>query len=445
MILLVDPKYNPNFVKGNLSGNTSLAPGVTISKFMGSRSSPCRLENFPTQNRVQIARNLYLHAEALRMINDDQRAFKDISLVVSEGVYRHYRPGGNGTIPYNAFNPNTASHLANYMATERFPTFNANNPGATFAELKTTGRAIVYQVINKKGQVDLEKTFDVVEFWKDYLNFDHLILEYDTFDPNGTLHAQIILIMPNANYAFDLTFERQISTYYNHSLFAMNELVELKPKLDIRDPIIVTNQSNNVEPAPDSLPAPTIPISDIIQAPTTVDNSTIDAANSNLLLKVEPNYSNLKTKVEAFINREVSEAELNALTRTVLASVSDNALERSYLTTVILNRVKNDRYPNNIIDVVKQEGQFTAVSGTHANGFTPSSDYSRNYNRTTTANVTAGMVEYLKTSNPWLDMVTITGEADENWGYATNVDTGFINRMLQDGGERVANRVFGNI
>lgn len=197
MIIIPDQKYNPEFNLKVHSG-TKLAPGVSISKFLGTTGNPCSLSTisryqFDGTERRQLARNLYLHAELFRSINGNIDFFKDIRLIVAEGVYR----GG----PLET------------VAGENL--------------LKQDGRFVVYKVVDENGDIDHERTFDVAEYWKDYANYEKLILEYDVWDPSGKLNAQIAVQMPQVPNTFDVNFAGDIETRYNGVLFSKNELIEV--------------------------------------------------------------------------------------------------------------------------------------------------------------------------------------------------------------------------
>jgi hypothetical protein len=197
MIIVPDQNYNPNFVDVVDSG-TKLAPGVAISKFLGSKGNPCSLstiDKYKTDQsaRKQLARNLYLHAEHFRMINGNTDFFKDVRLIVVEGVYR----GG---------------------------------PTETVAgenELKQKGQLVVYRVVDEKGEIDYERTFDLAEYWKDYAQYDRLILEYDRWSTDGVLNAQIAIQIPEVPESFEVSFDKNVETLYNGYLFSKNELVEV--------------------------------------------------------------------------------------------------------------------------------------------------------------------------------------------------------------------------
>lgn len=200
MIIIPDQKYNPEFNLKVHSG-TKLAPGVSISKFLGTVGNPCSLSTIPRYQydgteRRQLARNLYLHAELFRSINGNIDEFKDVRLIVAEGVYR----GG----PIET------------VAGENL--------------LKQDGRLVVYKVVDENGDIDYERTFDVAEYWKDYANYEKLILEYDKWDPKGTLNAQIAVQVPQVPYTFDVKFAGDVETRYNGKLFSKNELIEVLEK-----------------------------------------------------------------------------------------------------------------------------------------------------------------------------------------------------------------------
>lgn len=195
MIYLVDPKYNPNF-QGAISSSTKLAPGITCAKFLGSPGSRTQFEQIMV-DRSLVARQLYLQAEAMRMVFENDN-FAKHRLIVAEGVYR--------------------------------PTRNENVTSGSINDYKQTGRAIVYQLINSKGKIDLRKSYDLAVYWKDYLKYDNLILDYDTFDPSEELSCQVVVVMPEVPESFDLSFKKKIETVYNGKLQSKNELVEILPE-----------------------------------------------------------------------------------------------------------------------------------------------------------------------------------------------------------------------
>ena len=60
------------------------------------------------------------------------------------------------------------------------------------------------------------------------VNLDKLILDYDTYDPNGTLNVQVILVMPKIISPWTVQYSNTIETRFNNFVQSTNELVECK-------------------------------------------------------------------------------------------------------------------------------------------------------------------------------------------------------------------------
>jgi hypothetical protein len=196
MIILPDPLYNPNFLDGDqISSRTKLAPGVTIAKYLGAYGDKTPFSHVgPASERKQIARNLYLHAEMYRTINGNTDLFNNVRLIVSEGIYK----GGP------------------------LETVGGDNLK------KEDGRVVAYQVIDREGNIDHSATFDIAEYWKDYCFYEKITLDYDIYNPDGSLTSQIVVEMPEVTESFDLNFGFSISTNYNGKQLSGGELIEVK-------------------------------------------------------------------------------------------------------------------------------------------------------------------------------------------------------------------------
>ena len=195
-LILVDPVYNPELVP-NITSDTKLGPGVTIAKFLGAYGDRTPFNHIRfDEDRRQIARNLYMHGLAINSIAGNTIHFNDVRLIVSEGLYR----GGPSETP------------------------SGKN------KQKRDGELIYYQVIDREGNIDFEKTFDVAVYWKDYIAFDELYLDYDTYNPDGTLTAQVGLKVPQMSETFEGTFNRKVQTWFNNNLQTNGELVEILPE-----------------------------------------------------------------------------------------------------------------------------------------------------------------------------------------------------------------------
>ena len=127
------------------------------------------------------------------MIDDDE--YDEYRLVVAEGIYK---AGKGETVTEGGIN-----------------------------DLKSKGRCVVYELRNRQGKIDKKKTFDLAVWWKDSLQFEKMILTYDTFNIDGSLTAQIILVMPEVNSDYKVSYNNEIETRFNNFVQSTNELVEV--------------------------------------------------------------------------------------------------------------------------------------------------------------------------------------------------------------------------
>lgn len=136
--------------------------------------------------RQQIARNLQLHAHYLSVINSG--VIFDTNLYVLKVQRGLYNPGP-----------------------AEVPTSGSLN------DLATQGRCVIYQLVNKgSGQVEISKMYDLAVYLKDYIYFDKLILDYDTYDPSGVMAAHIIIVTPTMPETYqNSSYGNAIETRYN--------------------------------------------------------------------------------------------------------------------------------------------------------------------------------------------------------------------------------------
>ena len=194
----VDAKYNPVF-QDIITSKTKLAPGIPLAKFLGGDGDPVTLTHIlEDDDKLLLAKQYVLHAQVMRSINssDASKEFKDFRLQVVEGLYRA-EEGENLDV----------------------------RDGVNF--LMSRGFAVVYELIGLNGKIAIEKTFDLAVYWKDNLQFDKMILDYDNYNPDNSLNAQIILIMPEIVPPWTVTYKNEIETRYNNLNQTTNELLEV--------------------------------------------------------------------------------------------------------------------------------------------------------------------------------------------------------------------------
>ena len=192
---LPDPAYNPEFQE-TITGRTKLAKGITIAKFLGGYGDQVTLNHIATEvEKKRIAKQLYLHGQVMLSIAENDGEFEDYRLVVAEGLYK---TGDNETLKPGSIN-----------------------------DLMRTGQAVVYELLNSNGYNAVKETFDLAVYWKDNLQFEKMILDYDTYNPNGSLNAQIILVMPKIQDPWNVNFKNELETRFNNYVQSTNELIEI--------------------------------------------------------------------------------------------------------------------------------------------------------------------------------------------------------------------------
>ena len=196
-VLTPSQQYNPELnlvTQGVIDAKTPLAKGVKLGTFLGGHGDPTTINHITDETeRVRIAKNLYLHANFMSSVQQHLDRKNRNSIIVAEGFS----------------NPKTDVVVD------------------SINDLMTKGRAVVYELRDRNGLIPLKATFDLAVHIKDYMDFEKMILDYDTYDPSGVLNAQIIMIMPEVTPLWEVVFDNKIETRYNNVVQTNGELVEL--------------------------------------------------------------------------------------------------------------------------------------------------------------------------------------------------------------------------
>jgi hypothetical protein len=145
--------------------------------------------------RAQIAKYYYLHAQIIKLVQNDVNKFKDFDLVVSEGLYR---PGPTEVVTPGSIN-----------------------------DLKLKGKAVVYNLLDRSGKSSPTSVFELAVYLKSKVYYDKMILSYDTIDCN--LNARLIFIMPEVDDNWQGVYNRDVETELNGTKLTQGELVEVLP------------------------------------------------------------------------------------------------------------------------------------------------------------------------------------------------------------------------
>ena len=197
--LIPNQLYNPElqYMKhGVINGKTKLAKGTSLSKFLGGYGDPVTLDHITDDiERLKIARNLYAHAEFRNSAQEYLDKLNQHRLVIIEGLYKKGEE--------EKLDPDSLNYLA------------------------SRGQVIVYELRDRNGQIDIDYTFELAVHIKDYINFDKMILDYDSYNPDGTLNAQLIIQMPPVNADWSMRYRNKIETRFNNYTQTNGELVQL--------------------------------------------------------------------------------------------------------------------------------------------------------------------------------------------------------------------------
>lgn len=182
----------------NVTSSTRLTDGITVSTFLSGSGEISNFNTTPRADRVRVARNLQANAHVMKWINNNRTnsTFSEYTLQVVEGYY-------------------VASPTESLEAEDT-------------KDLATKGRAVVYELINNSsGQVDERKTFELAVYLKDIIQYDKLILDYDNYNPDGSINAQIIVTVPELDENYSARFSRLIETRFNNVVQSNSDFIEV--------------------------------------------------------------------------------------------------------------------------------------------------------------------------------------------------------------------------
>ena len=213
-----DSTYDPNRLDPNsnlfaINSKTLLSLGIPMSTFLAGANGANTLNHLETfKKRQQLARQLLLQAEVVKIAREDEEQFKNYKLIVAEGVSKGTH--SVDSIPY----------------------------------LRTSGRAIVYELYDEENKNLPGVTYEFAAYLADQLPvYDKISLNYDTVEPHPGLaswekvKAQVVVIMPEVDKGYNTEGNAKYSlqTVYNDTRCSDEDLVELSQN----DNIILASSS----------------------------------------------------------------------------------------------------------------------------------------------------------------------------------------------------------
>jgi len=198
--LSIDARYDPKNAT-EITTKTLLDRGISLSQFVFGKGDAGKLDpTLSLDGRKQIVRNLLPQASLVRRIRDNKDIFKGYNIEIVEGVYLKE--------PKEKITPDG------------------------ILDLRSQGRAVVYELIGQNGIIDRDKTFDLAVWLSANIRYDKIILDYDEYDPVGQAedpNAQVIVIMPAINDDFTASFKMETETLFNNKSQG-KEFIKIGPK-----------------------------------------------------------------------------------------------------------------------------------------------------------------------------------------------------------------------
>lgn len=187
-------------------GSTELkSHSFLVRRFVGRRNG--NFNNLTLAERRAIARNYVAHKAITRPLLGIRGKYANHRLEIVEAFYSKalYGQGGPGGVEEEVLTP------------------------GGMLELRSKGQLVVYELYNARGELDPEATFDLATDIAATGKFDKLVLDYDTFNPSGSMNVQLIITMPQVPNTYKVTFKQEVETRFNNKLQASNALTEMLP------------------------------------------------------------------------------------------------------------------------------------------------------------------------------------------------------------------------
>ena len=183
----------------NINNKTKIERGISLGQFAGGSGNPGKLPLNEGLGRLRnLARNLIPHAQILKKIRDDKDYFDGLFLETVEGIYE----------------------------AEEGETI---TPGG-YLDLRTKGQLVVYELLDLRGIINLDKTFELADYIAKNFKYDKVILDYDTYDPSGQLNAQVVVITPEIKADYSANYKMEVETVFNGKVQETGLFVEILPE-----------------------------------------------------------------------------------------------------------------------------------------------------------------------------------------------------------------------
>ena len=197
-----------NNILGQVDNSTLINHDTSIGKFIGADDHG-KFNSLSSGAKIQLAKNYFIMSEMMKVFSNSNHTpteFESYTLEVVEGYYapEQYGIGPPGALQDEKLTPDS------------------------ILDLRNKGRALVFELRDQKGLVDIEATYDLALAWSEIGYFDMLTLSYDSYNPDESLNAQIVVEIPNITTFTDIKFKRVVQTLFNNNIQSTDALVEIK-------------------------------------------------------------------------------------------------------------------------------------------------------------------------------------------------------------------------
>lgn len=152
-----------------------------------------------------------------------------------------------------------------------------------------------------------------------------------------------------------------------------------------------------------------------------------------------PQIKEAKASADKFLGRKMDEEEWNELVRATAAEASNNTKECAYVMAVILNRTRKGYGGGSTVnDILHQKNQFQAVTGTKADGYSPSKWFTQGPSKGKLDMIVDGAINILPSAPT--DIYRFTAANPAAYGPGTNI--GYLAKLKSDGGTQIGGTIF---
>ncbi len=156
-------------------------------------------------------------------------------------------------------------------------------------------------------------------------------------------------------------------------------------------------------------------------------------------IQEHPKINEAKASADKFLGREMDEAEWNELIRATSAEAGNNTKECAYVMAVILNRTrKNYGGGNTVNDILHQQNQFQAVTGTKVDGYSPSKWFLQGPSKAKLDMIVDGAINILPSAPK--DIYRFTAANPAAYGPGTTI--AYLDKLKADGGQQIGQTIF---